>query len=81
MLEGLLHLFARRSLLLVLTDVGDILLVAYVIYRALLVLRGTRAMQGFDAWLSEWVTGVPDRAAYIAKLGARWTSLRDAPRV
>jgi len=43
--------------------------------------RGTRAMQGFDAWLSEWVTGVPDRAAYIAKLGARWTSLRDAPRV
>src|ERR1700760_1560007 len=45
MLEGLLHLFARRSLLLVLTDIGDILLVAYVIYRALLVLRGTRAMQ------------------------------------
>ncbi len=45
MLEGLLHLFARRSLVAVVGDVADILLVAYVIYRALLVLRGTRAMQ------------------------------------
>ena len=45
MLEGLLHLFARRPPLAVLTDLGDILLVAYVIYRAMLVLRGTRAMQ------------------------------------
>jgi len=43
--EGLLHLFARRSLTLVLTDIVDILLVTFVIYRALLVLRGTRAMQ------------------------------------
>jgi diadenylate cyclase len=45
MLEGFLHLFARRSAGLVLTDVADILLVTYVLYRALLVLRGTRAMQ------------------------------------
>jgi diadenylate cyclase len=45
MLEGFLHLFARRSIGLVLTDVADILLVTYVLYRALLVLRGTRAMQ------------------------------------
>ncbi len=45
MIEGLLHLFARRSAASVATDVVDILLVAYVIYRALLVLRGTRAMQ------------------------------------
>jgi len=45
MLEGFLHLFARRSFGNVLTDVADILLVAYVLYRALLVLRGTRAMQ------------------------------------
>src|SRR5580698_5958460 len=45
MFEGLLHLFARRSIALVLTDVADILLVTFVIYRALLVLRGTRAMQ------------------------------------
>jgi uncharacterized protein (TIGR00159 family) len=45
MLDGLLHLFARRPLALVAGDLGDIILVAYVIYRALLVLRGTRAMQ------------------------------------
>ena len=45
MLEGFLHLFARRPLALVITDVADILLVTYVVYRALLVLRGTRAMQ------------------------------------
>jgi uncharacterized protein (TIGR00159 family) len=44
-LGGFLHLFAHRPLLAVLTDVVDILLVAYVVYRALLVLRGTRAMQ------------------------------------
>ena len=45
MLEGFLHLFARRALMSVLTDVFDILVVTYVVYRALLVLRGTRAMQ------------------------------------
>src|SRR5580700_8746036 len=44
-LEGFFHLFSRRSAGLVLTDIADILLVAYVLYRALLVLRGTRAMQ------------------------------------
>jgi uncharacterized protein (TIGR00159 family) len=43
--EGFLHLFARRSFTLVLTDLVDILLVTFVLYRALLVLRGTRAMQ------------------------------------
>jgi uncharacterized protein (TIGR00159 family) len=45
MFAGFLHLFARRPLSSVLTDVADILLVTYVVYRALLVLRGTRAMQ------------------------------------
>jgi len=45
MLEGLAHLFAARPLFQVLIDVLDLLIVAYVIYRALLVLRGTRAMQ------------------------------------
>jgi uncharacterized protein (TIGR00159 family) len=45
MFEGLLHLFARRPILDVLTDVADLLVVTYVVYRALLVLRGTRAMQ------------------------------------
>jgi diadenylate cyclase len=44
-LTGFQPLFARRPLALVLTDVIDILLVTYVVYRALLVLRGTRAMQ------------------------------------
>jgi diadenylate cyclase len=43
--EGLLHLFARRPPGQVLTDLFDLLIVTYVIYRALLVLRGTRAMQ------------------------------------
>lgn len=45
MLEGLRHLFAARPLLQILVDVGDLLIVTYVVYRALLVLRGTRAMQ------------------------------------
>ncbi len=45
MLEGFLHLFARRPFTQVLTDIADLLLVAYIAYRALLVLRGTRAMQ------------------------------------
>jgi diadenylate cyclase len=45
MAAGFLHLFAHRPLGLVLTDIADIALVTYVVYRALLVLRGTRAMQ------------------------------------
>jgi diadenylate cyclase len=45
LLEGFLHLFSRRPVAAVLTDIADILVVTYVVYRALLVLRGTRAMQ------------------------------------
>jgi diadenylate cyclase len=45
MLEGLLHLFARRPLSQIVIDVLDIILVTWAVYRALLVLRGTRAMQ------------------------------------
>ncbi len=45
MLEGLRHLFSSRPYLQVLVDVFDLLVVTYVVYRALLVLRGTRAMQ------------------------------------
>jgi len=45
MLDGLLRLFAARPFLQILRDLIDIFIVAYVIYRALLVLRGTRAMQ------------------------------------
>jgi diadenylate cyclase len=45
MLEGLRRLISDRSFLDVLRDLVDIIIVTYVIYRALLVLRGTRAMQ------------------------------------
>jgi uncharacterized protein (TIGR00159 family) len=45
MLEGLLHLFARRPVSQIVIDVLDIALVTWAVYRALLVLRGTRAMQ------------------------------------
>jgi diadenylate cyclase len=45
MLEGLLRLFAARSFTQVIVDLIDIFIVAWVIYRALLVLRGTRAIQ------------------------------------
>ncbi len=30
----------------------------------------TRTPEGFVAWLAEWVEGVPDRAGYLARLGA-----------
>lgn len=43
--EGLRHLFAPRPWSQLGIDILDLLVVAYVIYRALLVLRGTRAMQ------------------------------------
>lgn len=45
MLEGLLRLFSARPRMEILRDAFDVLLVAFVIYRALLVVRGTRAMQ------------------------------------
>lgn len=31
--------------------------------------RTSRTLDGYAAWLSEWVHGVPDRAAYLRKLG------------
>ena len=43
--EGFLRLFSAREPGQVLRDLADIFIVAYVVYRALLVLRGTRAMQ------------------------------------
>ena len=45
MLEGLFHLFSARPYTQVLIDLLDLVVVTYVVYRALLVLRGTRAMQ------------------------------------
>jgi len=44
-LEGLRHLFASRPLAEIARDLGDILVIAVLVYRALLVLKGTRAMQ------------------------------------
>jgi len=45
LLDGLNQLFAPRPWLQIFTDLIDVALVAYLIYRVLLVLRGTRAMQ------------------------------------
>ena len=38
--------------------------------------RATRTVEGFDAWMAEWVSGVRDRSEYLRKLGTRWDSLR-----
>lgn len=41
--------------------------------------KASRTPEGFAEWLRAWVLDVPDRAAYLARLGdARWQSL--APR-
>jgi len=40
--------------------------------------RATRTPEGFEAWTQEWVTGIPDRATYLRKLGPRWPKLRPA---
>ncbi len=37
--------------------------------------RATRTAEGFATWVAEWVTGVPDRASYLRKLGPRWSAL------
>lgn len=66
MLEGLLHLFSARPLHQVLIDVLDVLIVTYVVYRALLVLRGTRAMQmGIGLGVIFLVYMVSGRAGFI----------------
>ena len=37
----------------------------------------TRAPEGFERWLAEWVDEVSDRAAYLGRLGAaRWRALQ-----
>ncbi len=39
--------------------------------------RATRTREGFDQWLREWVMDIPDRGAYLQKLGeARWGGLQ-----
>jgi glutaconate CoA-transferase, subunit A len=42
--------------------------------------RATRTPGGFDAWVREWITGVADHDAYLAKLGPRWDALCRAER-
>ncbi|HZC04809.1 MAG TPA: CoA-transferase [Ktedonobacterales bacterium] len=38
--------------------------------------KATRTAEGFDAWLRAWVLDMPDRAAYLEKLGDdRWQAL------
>ncbi len=36
----------------------------------------TRTLEGFETWLRDWVLDVPDRAAYLRRLGRRWDALR-----
>jgi uncharacterized protein (TIGR00159 family) len=66
LLEGLRHLFAKRPTSLVVTDIADILLVTYLVYRALLVLRGTRAMQmGIGLGIVSLVYGLSKWAGFV----------------
>jgi len=37
--------------------------------------QATRTAEGFASWIAEWVTGLPDRKAYLRKLGSRWSAL------
>ncbi|HEX6231449.1 MAG TPA: CoA-transferase [Actinomycetota bacterium] len=39
--------------------------------------EATRDEQGLAGWLREWVLDLPDRGAYLARLGPRWDELRD----
>ncbi len=44
--------------------------------------RQTRELDGYKAWLQEWVLSVPNQDAYLRKLGDAWTSLKpSAPRL
>jgi glutaconate CoA-transferase subunit A len=36
----------------------------------------TRTLEGWDAWRREWIEGIPDRRAYLGKLGERWKELQ-----
>jgi glutaconate CoA-transferase subunit A len=38
--------------------------------------QATRERDGYLRWLQDWVMDVPDRAAYLRKLGARFSELR-----
>jgi diadenylate cyclase len=74
-IEGFLHLFSARPWLQVLIDIIDLVLVTYVIYRALLVLRGTRAMQMGIGLAVILVINVISRYAGLATLNNMLSSL------
>jgi glutaconate CoA-transferase subunit A len=38
--------------------------------------QATRTEEGFREWLAAWVLEVPDREAYLRRLGPRWDDLR-----
>jgi glutaconate CoA-transferase subunit A len=40
----------------------------------------TRELSGFERWLDDWVIGVPDRSAYLRKLGDRFDALEPTTR-
>ncbi len=63
--DGLLHMFSGRSPLQIAIDVLDIIVVSVVIYRMLLVLKGTRAAQ----------IGVGFLLVFLTYLAARWLGL------
>ena len=42
--------------------------------------QATRERSGFLAWLDEWVIGLPDHAAYLARIGERFDALKPAAR-
>ncbi|NUO49686.1 MAG: TIGR00159 family protein [Polyangiaceae bacterium] len=65
MLEALERLFAGRSVLDIARDFVDIFIVAYVVYRVLLMVRGTRAMQ----------VGMGLAVVFLLYLVAKWLQL------
>lgn len=75
MIEGLYHLFAARPWREIIIDLVDLSLVTYVIYRALLVLRGTRAMQMGIGLAVILVIDVIARYAGLATLSNMLSSL------
>jgi glutaconate CoA-transferase subunit A len=42
--------------------------------------RATREREGYVEWVRSWVLDVPDRAAYLARLGARFGALKPTER-
>lgn len=69
MLEGLSYLFSPdRPALEILRDFADIFIVAFILYRALLVLKGTRAMQMGLGFLAFGVLYLMAKYAELATL-------------